>query len=578
MPFVQMENISLFLRACQTSPLSLQPHDVFLTVDLYEKKDPAQVLQCLGAFSRRANAIKPAKFTRAIGPKDITPQGTGRNRGLSNASNASSGSGFKSFHGPKPKVSTWSRKEEEETTLPAWNIHQYGYMGGANQGNMGINFGGPRQITTAAPHVPSLEEKERRLRAAAVEEETRHRLRAEDNERRQVAQIEADEARAQEEEDRRWEEETQKLREEERRQAEEEKLHWAEEQQHWVEDERRRERDEQETNARIERERARVRGLRDDRLNGQFLSQYQATHPVRPRSRSREPDVSPEAQRIRELERELEQAKERERQYERERQARDGDASLRPIKSRSRSRSRPALVTTHKPSYDFPSQEEERLTLRAEHKALQEAQAATAAAAAAREEEDWSPPPPPARHQVPPNLPPRSLPPVPPKPARPLPDPIAYANAHHFPTSQDQNQNHNRTGRYLSHHAAPAPHPPAVHRPPELSTTAEVDDENARRMNGPAAQRTRAGAWASKSLLQREIEQERERQREWEEGQAATAAAVSRGVNTAGTGPGEGGWDVHQYRYLGGDNQNRGLTGIMGMGGRRQIVGPRPLP
>src|SRR2546429_656605 len=100
MPFVQMENISLFLRACQSPPLNLQPHDVFLTVDLYEQKDPAQVMQCICAFSRVANAAHPDRFKRSIGPKGrsgmMSPQSTGpgsapnsgfsSGRGISNAS------------------------------------------------------------------------------------------------------------------------------------------------------------------------------------------------------------------------------------------------------------------------------------------------------------------------------------------------------------------------------------------------------------------------------------------------------------------------------------------------------------
>src|SRR3954464_4888420 len=68
MPFVQMENISHFLRACQMPPLNLPPHDVFLTVDLYEAKDPAQVTQCIGAFSRVANKAEPSQFRTVIGP------------------------------------------------------------------------------------------------------------------------------------------------------------------------------------------------------------------------------------------------------------------------------------------------------------------------------------------------------------------------------------------------------------------------------------------------------------------------------------------------------------------------------
>lgn len=104
MPFVQMENISLFLDACKSPPLNLPSHDMFLTVDLYESKDPAQVLQCLCAFSRAANRLQPSRFPNPIGGKRsgvMSPQGTGtptvgggsygnRGRGVSNASNNSS--------------------------------------------------------------------------------------------------------------------------------------------------------------------------------------------------------------------------------------------------------------------------------------------------------------------------------------------------------------------------------------------------------------------------------------------------------------------------------------------------------
>ena len=69
MPFIQMENIAHFLKACELPPLSMPSHDRFLTVDLYESKDPAQVLQCLSAFSRAANNIDPSKFSTRSGPK-----------------------------------------------------------------------------------------------------------------------------------------------------------------------------------------------------------------------------------------------------------------------------------------------------------------------------------------------------------------------------------------------------------------------------------------------------------------------------------------------------------------------------
>src|ERR1700761_25098 len=84
MPFMQMENISHFLRACEAPPLNLPAHDRFLTVDLYESKDPAQVLQCLGAFSRVTHSLFPNKFRTTIGPKRagaMSPTHTGASNG-----------------------------------------------------------------------------------------------------------------------------------------------------------------------------------------------------------------------------------------------------------------------------------------------------------------------------------------------------------------------------------------------------------------------------------------------------------------------------------------------------------------
>ena len=200
---------------------------MFLTVDLYEQKDPTQVLQCLGAFSRAANAASPSAFPTAIGPRSnrgnsvLSPQSTGsttptgiRGRGMSTtSSNASS-----SVYGRGPNlppsntaesnngrwsptkspthngstspvsVSSWSRKEHEGATSPAWNIAQYGYMGGASQGNLGIAFGGRRQITSAGPHVPNLAERERKRKEQEVEAE-RLRMQVEEEERRHKAEL-----------------------------------------------------------------------------------------------------------------------------------------------------------------------------------------------------------------------------------------------------------------------------------------------------------------------------------------------------------------------------------------------------
>ena len=70
------------------------------------------------------------------------------------------------------------------------------------------------------------------------------------------------------------------------------------------------------------------------------------------------------------------------------------------------------------------------------------------------------------------------------------------------------------------------------------------------------------------------MELERQRQREWEESQAATREAAATGKKEDGFGPKGESWDVHQYGYLGGDSQNRGGPGL---GGRRQLVGPREM-
>lgn len=69
------------------------------------------------------------------------------------------------------------------------------------------------------------------------------------------------------------------------------------------------------------------------------------------------------------------------------------------------------------------------------------------------------------------------------------------------------------------------------------------------------------------------MERERERQQEWEVAQK-TAQKTPRDASQ-GAAPGQS-WDVNQYGFTGGDSQNKGSGGI-GFGGRRQIIGPRPL-
>ncbi|KAE8452469.1 hypothetical protein EG329_000371 [Mollisiaceae sp. DMI_Dod_QoI] len=600
MPFVQMENIALFLEACRKPPFNLQEHDMFLTVDLYEAKDPAQVLQCLGAFSRAANRINPSRFPTPIGGKRngvMSPQSTGpglvgggsygnRGRGVSNASNGSSayGSGARPVSsltptktgdsnsgrwsptkgaGPQsPSVSSWSKKADEGATAPAWNIAQYGYMGGASQGNLGVSFGGRRQITSAGPYVPNMAEKEKRRKEKAAEDE-RLRIQAEEDERRRREEQAAEEERARIAEEQRWAEETRKLRAQERLKAEEEKRKWDEEERRWRLEEEKRQKEEQEAEVRLQEERKRLRGNSDARLRGQFLSQYQAENSA--------PTIGngSESSRIQELERELEQARERERQYEVERQAKlnqrnrrvveDHDLSMRmkeeTQKSRARSRSRPRAPS--RKNSDEVWREDEREYLR----------------------KQWN-----TQHDAPPpSKSPRPLP-EPTQPvrlvknntgpsSRPLPDPAKYAAPQTFSPGAS------RTDRYLASNPAPQQSQPITTYSNEIGgfdSAAERDAEDRRRM--ASQQKTKAGGWASKSLLEKEMELERQRQQEWEESQKELKNKVPQGNGVDGIGGGIGGkWDVNQWTgYTGGDGQNRGAQGIGA--GRRQIVGPRPPP
>ena len=579
MPFVQMENISHYLRACQAPPLSLQAHDCFLTVDLYESKDPAQVLQCIEAFSRRANAVNPTRINKAIGGRKagvMSPQGTGtssgggtptysRARGISNTSESSNTAGGRASPTKSattsPSSSSWAKKGDMGATAPAWNISQYGWTGGASQGNQGISFGGRRQITTPSPQIPSLADKERRRREKEEEEE-RLRLQAEEAERKRRAAREAEDKRAKADEERRWQEESTKRQEEERRAAEEEKRRWEEEERKWREEEDARIREEKEAEKLLEKERQQKRAGNDSRLKGQFLSQYQAEIKV----------PSADSERIKELERQLEEAKERERMYERSRQARSGTSTPVAAPPPLSIRQPPKEPASEYDGGDDSFQSSEREFL---YKAWSDNQSAPPQPPRSVEvappqpprPTETAPPQPPRPTETPPTQPPRPLPVPQAKSPRPLPNPATYAS---------QSSTTSRTDRFLSSNPAPPPAAPASHTASEaaFSSTSERAAEDARRQ--ASQQKTKAAGWASKSLLEREMERERERQREWEEEQKQTKEAASQGQAdpNAGSGPGQS-WDVNTYGFTGGDSLNKGGQGVYS--GRRQLGGPRPL-
>ncbi|KAI9887542.1 MAG: hypothetical protein M1823_000633 [Watsoniomyces obsoletus] len=606
MPFVQRENIAHFLRAVQAPPLGLPDHDVFLTVDLYEGKDPAQVLQCLGAFSRRANAIQSSRFPRTLGPKGrpgtLSPQGTGtavgwkspghapRARGASSASQSSvstsltgtrstadgsaSGTGdtgsVTSGAGkttPRGGISSWSRKSDEATTAPAWNIYQYGYMGGASQGNQGISFGATRQITSSTPAVTTWAEKERRRR----EEEERLRLEAEEARGKQLER-EAEEERDRLAEEERWREETRKRREREQLEAEAEKARWEEQERKWKEDEERRLKEEREIQARLEAERRRNNkaGGVDPRpaLKGQFLSEYLSEHDTAPSkgaSVREETDIEREREKVRQLERELELAKAREAQYQAERRQhmqssndRGGQEETKKVDEINRSLSLegtpPSAITRGGSRPDLPARENiKKETPNADERTFLQ--------------DEWQ------RHQAT----------LSEYKSRPLPDPTSAS----FPTNTNTNSSNNptssprplpdpstytpppngtRVDRFLASNPAPISKVPSRHVSNELGfdSAAERYNEDTRREQSQS--KTKAGGWASKSLLEREMERERQRQQEWEEAQKTTREAAARN----GTGP--------SSSSSGSGSGSGGLGLGLGFTGRRQIIGPRPPP
>lgn len=331
MPFVQRENISHFLRACEMPPLNMHAHDRFLTVDLYDNKDPAQVIQCIGAFSRAANSANSAKFPNVIGPKKgntATPNrghakdgsvgsvgAYSRSRGLSSASQTSenvvaralspaltggSNSSRAADVSRAPTVSSWSKRGDEGMTAPAWNIHQYGYMGGATQGNQGVSFGSRRQIVSSSVQVPSLAEKEKMRKEQELEAE-RTRKEQEEARRREDERDRLDE-------EQRWEEQARKAKEKQREELEKQRRQWEEEERRWKEEEEKRKKEEELASAALPT-------TPGAHLRGQFSSQFQAEQKSSPQSPN-----TPEKQRILDLEKQLEEARERERQYQMERE------------------------------------------------------------------------------------------------------------------------------------------------------------------------------------------------------------------------------------------------------------------
>lgn len=606
MPFVQMENISHFLSFISRPPVSLAAHDVFLTVDLFEQKDPAQVVQCLGAFSRVANKLDPISFPTTIGglkvPGALTPQLSGGwSPGKRNASGGSTSPGgvanayvqsAAAVGAPTPfgkptvpprklGVSSWSKATDEKATAPAWNIAQYGYMGGASQGNQGVSFGARRQITNN-PVVkgPSLEEKEKIRKNSAddawrQQEEALDQRRMEDRRRQEeedrlrqdrFRQMEEDRRRQQEEQQRRIEDE------ERRRAAHEAKLRREQEDEEAriaLETERRKWKEEEERKRLWQHDQDRHRELERAREHEQKLAterREEEARRVRDAEAQRKLDAEKsererERERIRQLERELEKARERERIYEAEKEER-----RRQDTERMRRDAQEAVVRKHRTgdsAYGTRASEQSTFSVRSHKTGDRESMEAERRFLAGGWRGDLATPPSPAKTNplfpqhtpdTPPH-PPRALPTPPPRKLPPAPTTPTRVGA--LPSS-----------RYFTHdHLSSEP----MHR----STSWETNDDGAA-AEEREQEKKQAYKWArcvivlipdppnpliptaqeveewitdrvrSMSLLERERERERERQREWEANQREME---ERRGDAPGDTYDEHAWDINQYGY-----------------------------
>ncbi|KAL9549251.1 hypothetical protein MBANPS3_005290 [Mucor bainieri] len=129
MPFIQMENISIFLRGAEA--LGVPKYDLFQTVDLFEKKNMTQVIDSIFSLSR-------------YGYKAGTSPNLSRNWGLEIDIYL-----LQQYLGPKlaDKQKPTYSQDAANAANATFNTYQYGYTGGANQS--GMSFGQRRNIAVS---------------------------------------------------------------------------------------------------------------------------------------------------------------------------------------------------------------------------------------------------------------------------------------------------------------------------------------------------------------------------------------------------------------------------------------------
>ncbi|KHJ35600.1 putative calponin-like protein [Erysiphe necator] len=599
MPFVQMENISLFIEACKNHPFNLQSHDIFLTIDLYESKDPAQVLQCLGAFSRALHRIDPVRFPNQIGARSRTsPQVAStpalkspiyQGRNSSAIGDASSNKIFdskyisinsnpnsktnnlryggdaspKNYTGiPMPSETNISDKKSSERTLsPPWNIVQYGYTGGASQANLGVTFGGRRQITSVGPNIPIVSDREKRQKENAIEIES-FRVKTEKFENQRQEQVAIEEEVARNIEDLRWVEEAKEISQNRTRDIKDENRIY-------IQNESGLRQDEQYKTNPILLKRQSCNNISCTQLKAQYSSKSLADDFCTSKTEN------PESNRVKELEHELELAREREREYERARSARVLRQSSKNTDQGPSGHSSPQYLTQSLLNRSHAVSRKKSEELR-QFKDLKNFKKQSIASKSTSDLKSYnspivgygnsrnSPRPLPEIVSSTRNLKQQTG-------SRPLPDPIKYATVSCKSFSKNEFSGNNKNINQQPKTSAIC----ITSMKPTSGTACSLSDECQEKSQTPV----KVGSWPAKSLLDREMEMERKRQQEWEESQRELKGKVQNfGNGVVGIGGGIGGrWDISQWAgYTGGDSQNKGMQGIGS--GRRQIVGPRPEP
>ncbi|KAI8905357.1 calponin homology domain-containing protein [Powellomyces hirtus] len=158
MPFKQMENINSFLMAL-SAKFQVPPHDQFQTIDLYEDKNPNQVVDTLFALSRHAAKMGLLPADQVLGPKladkhEVTfteeqlRQGNnviGLQMGFAGGA---SQSGMGAYGGRRQVVD--QTVGSGDTSVVS---QQMGFNGGAN--SSGVTYGARREIGGADPGRPN---------------------------------------------------------------------------------------------------------------------------------------------------------------------------------------------------------------------------------------------------------------------------------------------------------------------------------------------------------------------------------------------------------------------------------------